>query len=236
MIVPKAEERHAWISRAAAGLASVSNVLCLPAMLCQCIFRVWGDPLPGPQQVGGLLQGSRERLCVFLGWVVQPRGRGKAVELAGLRLMENSRASSKEDPLRGWSGAEGGVGTVRGWLEWGEAGWKVPRVALARRNPNRRELFQASTGSWRQGQGQASSGLRDKHKQLPSLGLLLVISAPDMQTLRGPPPLPPSPQLGEGWPGCLMKCRAAWESKGDKKRLCSRFCASGFLWPSLPAG
>lgn len=49
-----------------------------------------------------------------------------------------------EDPLRGWSGAERGVGTARGGLEWGEPGWKVPRAALARRKHSGRELFQAS--------------------------------------------------------------------------------------------
>lgn len=43
--------------RAAAGLASVSNVLCLPAMLCQYIFRAGGGsspprPQPGPQRAG----------------------------------------------------------------------------------------------------------------------------------------------------------------------------------------
>lgn len=44
---------------AAAGLASVSDVLCLLAMLCQYIFRVGGGrPLPGPQRAGGCLKGS----------------------------------------------------------------------------------------------------------------------------------------------------------------------------------
>lgn len=42
--------------------------------------------------------------------------------------------------------------------------------------------------SWRQGQGQENPGMNDKHKQLPSPALLVVISAPDMQTLRGPLP------------------------------------------------
>lgn len=85
---------------------------------CQCVFRVGG----------GLWQGSRERLRVFLARVVQPRGRGSSLE--GLRLLENSRASSKEDPERGWH-REGMAGVGRSRLEgaqscFGEEGtqWK----------------------------------------------------------------------------------------------------------------
>lgn len=228
MIVPKADKRHAWISRAAAGLASVSNVLCLAAMLCRSIFSVGGgNPLPGPRRVGGFLQGSRKRLRVFLGRVVQPRGRGKAVELAG-RVTAHGKLQCffqggsfgrlQRGRERGWH-REGMAGVGRSWLEGAQS-------CLGKEETQWKRVIPGQHGSRRQGQGQASTGMSDKRKQLPSPGLLVVISAPDMQTLRGPPPLPPSPQLGEGWPGCLMKCRAAWESRGEKKALFEVLC----LW------
>lgn len=226
--------------RAAVGLASVCNVLCLPAMLCQYIFRVGGgSPPKGPQRAGqgegcmGCLQ-RREgaRLCCspragtgsVFAWAGCSRpgglrsGRGKAEQLlAGLsplaRLAENPRAPSKERPSafarqRAGSALRGGVaGGGRKCLE-------DALSCLGTEGSQQRRAFPGQHRSWRQGQGQARCG--DRHKQLRSPGLLFVISAPDVQTLQGPP----APLLLPSWTraglAAVMKCRAAWESRGGK--------------------
>lgn len=237
MIVPKADERHSWISRGA-GLASVSNVLCLPAMLCQCIFRVGGGtPLPGPRRVGGFLQGSRERLRVFLSWVVQPRGRGKAVELAGRakahgKLPGFFQGGSFERLERGRERGrhrEGVAGVGQSWLEGDQS-------CLGKEETRWKRVIPGQHGSRRQGQGQASTGDERQTQTTP----FSRSSGCDFCSRHANPEGPPSPPSfspagrGLAWPPNEMQSCSG--EQGGKKRLCLRFCASGFLWPSLPAG
>lgn len=79
--------------------------------------------------------------------------------------------------MRGWSLRE------RAWHGEGMAG-RCPELPWQGGNPTEESYSRPA----RVPGGRVRATMSDKHKQLPPLGLLVVISAPDMQTLRGPLP------------------------------------------------